>query len=258
MKEAVRGSNTEPTMSSREIADLTGKRHGDVIRDIRAMLHQLGDDADLRHVEAVEDRRGYTAEFLLDRYHTEILVTGYDVKRRAAVIKRWYDLESGIASPAHSQFEVPATYSEALRLAADKAEQVEHLESENDRLNAVCNDLAENLKEGLTPAQFCRQLNGVNTQKVQQLLVAWGRLIATRHGYRAPSQFRDRLFSERHIQKAGATYEKVVLTQKGAKWLYSLYEKGQLPMKQDWDGVYTHMLFEPGQARITSAMEARA
>ncbi|WP_406706555.1 transcriptional regulator, partial [Sodalis sp.] len=33
-------------------------------------------------------------EFLLDRRHTEILITGYDVKRRAAVIDRWFVLES--------------------------------------------------------------------------------------------------------------------------------------------------------------------
>lgn len=35
----------------------------------------------------------------LDRYHTEVLVTGYNVKRMAAVIKRWMDLETGAAKP---------------------------------------------------------------------------------------------------------------------------------------------------------------
>lgn len=138
--------NHKPTMSSREIAELSDKRHGDVIRDIRAMvtaLHKVDAGQDvrsydwrnspelvsgfLRHEEIqgvieVKDPRGYTAEFLLDRYHTEVLVTGYDVKRRAAVIKRWYDLETGSVQPA---FQVPQSMAEALRLAADQAERIE-------------------------------------------------------------------------------------------------------------------------------------
>jgi|AntDeeMinimDraft_5_1070356.scaffolds.fasta_scaffold03604_3 phage regulator Rha-like protein len=55
--------NHKPTMTSREIAELTGKRHGDVIRDIRSMIDEMEDDADLRHVVDVKDPRGYTAEF---------------------------------------------------------------------------------------------------------------------------------------------------------------------------------------------------
>lgn len=103
-------------MSSRELAELTGKRHGDVIRDIRRMLEELGDDADLRHVAELHDARGYTAEFLLPRREVEILLTGYSVKLRARVIDRLRELEE--AAPA-----IPQTLPEALRLAADLAEQ---------------------------------------------------------------------------------------------------------------------------------------
>ncbi|RKQ97119.1 regulatory protein Rha [Kushneria sinocarnis] len=125
--------NQQATMSSREIAELTGKRHGDVIRDIRAMVTALArtDYEDsvtsydwsntpekvsgfLRHQEnhgvtEEKDSRGYTQYFLLDRYHTEVLVTGYDVKRRAAVIRRWHDLETGAAKPVAELANVPAT-----------------------------------------------------------------------------------------------------------------------------------------------------
>lgn len=94
-------TTTAATMSSKEIAELTGKFHSNVIRDIRAMLEGMGDESDLNHVVAVKDSRGYTAEILLDRYHTEVLVTGYDVKRRAAVIKRWYELETQQVKPIH-------------------------------------------------------------------------------------------------------------------------------------------------------------
>ncbi|MCY1298804.1 Phage antirepressor protein KilAC domain protein [compost metagenome] len=105
------------TMSSRELAELTGKRHGDVIRDIRRMLDELGDDANLRHVREEKDGRGYTAEISLPRREVEILLTGYSVKLRARVIDRLRELEER-AAPS-----IPQTLPDALRLAADLAEQ---------------------------------------------------------------------------------------------------------------------------------------
>lgn len=36
------------TMTSREIAELTGKRHADVLRDVRVLVEQLQQNADLR------------------------------------------------------------------------------------------------------------------------------------------------------------------------------------------------------------------
>lgn len=92
-------SNQEPTMSSREIADLTGKQHKDVMADIRNMCKQLDIQSADFSADYTDSRGRSQPCFKLDRYHTEVLVTGYDVKRRAAVIKRWYDLETGKAQP---------------------------------------------------------------------------------------------------------------------------------------------------------------
>lgn len=85
-------------MSSIDISKLTDKRHSDVIRDIRKMIEALKDDANMLHVinqglTEIKDKRGYTKEFLLDRFTTEILVTGYDILRRAKVISRLVQLE---------------------------------------------------------------------------------------------------------------------------------------------------------------------
>ncbi|WP_129141538.1 Rha family transcriptional regulator [Modicisalibacter coralii] len=91
--------STAATMSSREIADLTGKQHKNVMADIRSMCEQL-DISSAEFSAQYQDSTGRSLPcFKLDRYHTEVLVTGYDVKRRAAVIKRWHDLESGSAQP---------------------------------------------------------------------------------------------------------------------------------------------------------------
>lgn len=82
--------NPEKTMSSREIADLCGKRHDHVMRDIREMLGE------------VAPRFGgyYIAEngkenpcFDLPFRETMIVVSGYKTDIRTKIIDRWIELE---------------------------------------------------------------------------------------------------------------------------------------------------------------------
>ena len=107
------------TMSSREIAGLTGKELSHVHRDIRAMLDELKDDPSLDHVREDKDARGYTLAFHLDRELTYTLLTGYSIPLRRNVVARWQELE------AQQGPKLPTTMAEALRLAADQAEQIE-------------------------------------------------------------------------------------------------------------------------------------
>ena len=89
-------ANTTPaTMSSREIAELTGKRHDHVLRDIRTMLSELQDAPDMGNAIEEKDARGYTACFHLDRELTQTLITGYSIPLRHKVIQRLNELESG-------------------------------------------------------------------------------------------------------------------------------------------------------------------
>lgn len=106
------------TMSSREIADLTGKDHKNVIRDIRVILKELhGDGSDLSHqgIQVVTDDRGYTSEIRLPRREVEILVTGYSITLRAKVIDRLHELEAAAQKPAFTlpDFTNPAEAAEA-------------------------------------------------------------------------------------------------------------------------------------------------
>lgn len=118
MNTIVAPSNTV-TMSTREIAELTGKQHKDVIRDVRAMRKALeSDGADLRHLHEIKDGRDYTAEFRLDRLLTETLLTGYSIPLRYRVVTRLSELEN----VSRHIVTVPQTLPEALRLAADQAE----------------------------------------------------------------------------------------------------------------------------------------
>lgn len=81
------------SMSSREIADLTGKRHDNVKRDIKKMFSDLDLDA-LSFEDTYKDasNRDQT-EYKLNKHYTLVLVTGYSAKLRDTVISRWQYLE---------------------------------------------------------------------------------------------------------------------------------------------------------------------
>lgn len=109
----------QQTMTSLEIAELTGKEHGHVKRDIVNMLELLNKDASSFGYIYLDSYKREQSGYRLPYDETICLLTGYDVKARMAVIKRWQELE---AKPA---FQVPTTLSGALRLAAEQAEVIE-------------------------------------------------------------------------------------------------------------------------------------
>ena len=81
------------TMSSREIANVTGKRHDNVKRDIVAMLKDLKVDALSFEDIYLDGRNREQVQYLLDREHTDCLLTGYSAPMRMKVIRRWRELE---------------------------------------------------------------------------------------------------------------------------------------------------------------------
>ena len=110
------------TMSSREIAELTGRDHGNVMRDIRTLLDDL-QASDLKPVCETTTYAGANGQrypqYELDRDTCLTLLLGYDAVARMKVVKRWQELEAQ-AAPV-----VPRTIAQALRLAAEQAERIE-------------------------------------------------------------------------------------------------------------------------------------
>lgn len=108
------------TMTSREIAELTGKEHRHVLRDVDVMLDELGVDKGGYAQTWTHPQNGQTyPEYALDRELTETLLTGYSAVLRRKVIARWHELE------ANQAIKLPKTMAQALRLAAEQAEQIE-------------------------------------------------------------------------------------------------------------------------------------
>lgn len=94
-------SNFENLMSSREIAKLCEKEHKNIVRDIRRMLEDLGEEttgSNLSPLKVQEsfylDKKGEKRiEYLLDFELTMTLISGYNVILRNRIIKRWQELE---------------------------------------------------------------------------------------------------------------------------------------------------------------------
>lgn len=112
------------TMSSREIAELTGKQHGHVVRDIELLNETLIEES-----LSIIGESFYTAdngqvyrEFLLTQAQTIDLMTGYNRNLRVRINRRWQELEQRVAAPV---FQIPQTLGEALQLAADQAKKLE-------------------------------------------------------------------------------------------------------------------------------------
>ncbi|MGO2339068.1 MAG: phage antirepressor KilAC domain-containing protein [Psychrobacter sp.] len=117
-------ANNDKRMSSREMADLCGKRHDNtllVIKDLAAR-GLLKNSTPLQYTHE-QNGQQYT-HFLSDQRDSLVIVARLSPEFTAAVIDRWQELEAHASAPV-----IPATLSEALRLAADQAELIEDQQS---------------------------------------------------------------------------------------------------------------------------------
>jgi anti-repressor protein len=75
-----------------EIAELTGKRHANVLRDIRKILDEL-EINQLKFESVYLGGNGQERPcFNLPRLECDLVVSGYSAKYRLAIIDRWQEL----------------------------------------------------------------------------------------------------------------------------------------------------------------------
>lgn len=153
------------TMSSREIAELTDKEHRHVLRDID-ILNENYDNLHLPRIGLMFSFRdlpngGQRKEryFELSRIQTFDLMTGYSAELRIKVNRRWEELEKKNSA---GDFEIPATYSEALRLSADL---IEKSESQAKEL-----EMKQRLIDEQTPKVLFADEIGTNGQVITELV----------------------------------------------------------------------------------------
>lgn len=231
-------SNQPLTMNSTELAKMLGYEKKEINRKIKAMF---GEKIDGGIITPSFDSRGYVSEYNLGELESKMFVAKHNDEYLEMITKYW--IEKG------SENKPALPNAKELALMVIKAEEEKEAAMlEVDRLQGVCNTIAAQFAKGTTAPVFCRQLNGVNVQQVNNQLIKMGRLLKTSRGLEPTSYTRDKYFKvtykafkkpdETEGQKAQTT-----LTLAGAKWLYRAYLSNKLPMKKDWDGNFVHVEF---------------
>lgn len=114
-------------MTSLEIAEVTGKKHSNVMRDIRSVLKQGVSQINFE-LAKYEDKQGKMRDmFSLTPKGCLILASGYDALLREKIINRLEKLEK------NNKPQLPATYLDALKSLVASEEQKQQLALENKR-----------------------------------------------------------------------------------------------------------------------------
>ncbi|TFF50577.1 hypothetical protein C5609_17735 [Pseudomonas putida] len=119
-------ASPELTMSSLEIAQLTGKVHGNVMRDIRHMLEGLELDQFSFESTYADALQRPQACYSLPRDLTETLITGYSIPLRHKVVVRLRELEAEKAKPAPVDLGDAAALRGLLLGYTEQVMQLEH------------------------------------------------------------------------------------------------------------------------------------
>lgn len=112
--------NGAVTMSSREIADLVQSKHSDVKRSAERLVAAGVLTAPLAQFDFEHNGNVYQ-EYRFNKRDSLVVVARLSPEFTAAVVDRWQELEE------ERNISVPRSLPEALRLAADLAEQKEQL-----------------------------------------------------------------------------------------------------------------------------------
>lgn len=274
------------TMSSLQIAELTGKQHSNVMRDIRKMAENLnrfrcelvgseyhrGDRTQYKYMSErpqnalldfafgkntsqyvitessyIDAKGEKRAMYNLNKKACFLLASGYDVVLRAKIIDRWEELETANAK----QFQIPTTFSEALRLAAAQQEQIEEqhklLVAQNDQirdLNAANEEMRIKVsyydqilesKSTVTTTQIAQDY-GMSAKKfnIELRNLKIQRKVGGQWILYAPYNTMGYVHSETFIPECSTTGKVVMTTkwtQRGRLFLYDILKKnGVLPL----------------------------
>lgn len=235
------------TMSSLQIAELTGKRHDAILRDIRNLLEQGVAAHNFVETSYTDKSNRQSPCYQLTKTGCLILASGYNAVLREKIIDRWIELETEAAK----QYQVPTSFREALLLAAAQQERIEEqqkllvAQTEQIRdLNAANEEMRVKVsyydqilasKSTVTTTQIAQDY-GMSAKKfnIELRNLKIQRKVGGQWILYAPYNTMGYVHSETFIPECSTTGKVVMITrwtQKGRLFLYeTLKKKGVLPL----------------------------
>lgn len=160
------------TMSSLEIASITGKQHAHVMRDIRSLLEQGVAESNFGLGSYLDANGQNRPCFNLTKKGCLILASGYDAKLREKIIDRWEELET---EKRDGGFQVPTSFKEALLLAAHQQELIEEQQKQIEQKDETIELQEAEIKKAAPKVDYYdKTLQSVNTQTTTQVAKSLG------------------------------------------------------------------------------------
>lgn len=210
--------NENVTMSSREIATLTGKRHDNVMRSIRE-LNSLGlltpqsEESTFEHVGNI-----YPC-FNLCKRDSLVVVARLSPEFTAAVIDRWQELESGVNR-------LPNNYIEALEFLV-KSEKEKQVLSRELEIAKPAVDFVDNYvkAEGNYNFRQVAKLLNAKEPELKLFLIESGIIYYTG---KTMTPYQRHIDAGRFVVKTGVSdtehaYTQMKFTPKGFNWISELW-----------------------------------
>jgi anti-repressor protein len=207
-------SQINKTMSSLEIAELTGKQHSHVKRDIEEQLGKLegGVSKFGRTYVNPQNNQSYPI-YELPKRETLILVSGYSVELRTKIIDRWDELERKNSAP--KSFE-----QQTLEVIQGLVARVEEMKPKAEFYNQVIDAQGDRII-----MDAAKLLKFEKPRKFYELLRNDGVLMKDNLPYQqyiSQGYFRVNLG-----EKNGHAYSTAYVTNKGLAWLQKKYDTNE-------------------------------
>ena len=212
------------SMSTREIAELTGKLHHHVLRDFREVCDAL-EITDTNFGCSYTDGSGRSLPmYSLPKDMALILVSGYSIPMRSKIIKRWLELEA-----LKPSFEIPTTLVEALRLALEGAEKLEAAMVQVEAMKPAVEFVERytGTSETQTLTDVAKTL-GIRVGVLTSALIADG-IVFRKGGKGTVYPYAEQVVNGRFVVKqycpdgVNYSYTSMAVTPKGALWLTQQY-----------------------------------